>query len=154
MRVAPILLVAVALAGCARGDRAASAAAPILVDGDCSKGRPIGPLTNYAQRVRLRLGAGGFVRVRATPEWSSEDHSNVIGTLRTTDAVAAYGPMKGEPSNGIGWVVPLVDGAGTQCRGYVSATVVAEVRCDRSGARPEAFPDPLDTTSGACVDTP
>ncbi len=126
---------------------------PVLVEGDCAKGRPIGPLSNYGHRIRLRFGDGGFVRVRSTLEWSS-DFSNVIGALRTNDLVAAYGPLKGVPSNGIGWVVPLVDGSGRECRGYLSFAVVSEVRCNRSGAQPQAFPDPLDTVAGPCNDTP
>ena len=123
----------------------------VRVNGNCGGGRPIGALTNYSHRIKLRPGENGWVRVRSNPSWSAADLGNVIGTLTERGWVPAWGPLKGIPSNGIGYSVPLVDPNGNRCRGYVSRTVVRQMKC-RPPTAFEPFPEPLDVRPGPCWD--
>lgn len=89
----------------------------------------MGNLAAY-RRWSLTLGDGelGHVRVRSCAVWPAEDLRNVLGSIAAGERVPAFGPLKHEPfSAGVGYVVPLVDPAGRQCRGYVSHTVIAHL---------------------------
>lgn len=123
---------------------------PVTLHGSCDGGRPLGPITNYRHVIELDRDEPR-VRVRADPNWPAGDHANVLGELASPQRIPAFGPVKGIPSNGIGWVVPLRDDSGRTCRGYVSATVAEPVECDRVTTPLVAFPDALDVTPGPCA---
>ncbi len=144
------------LAACTDGAGAPSeiadvdVARPATLRGSCDGARPLGELASYRHVIELG-GDAPRVRVRADPSWPAEDHGNVLGELVSPQRIAAFGPVKGIPSAGIGWVVPLRDDDGRTCRGYVSATVAEAVACDRSAEPGIAFPEPLDVVPGPCV---
>ncbi|MBU1535372.1 hypothetical protein KKF84_08625 [Myxococcota bacterium] len=124
---------------------------PALIQAGCT-GFPMGEIKNYNHRIRLITNKEGFVRVRKTPVWSSADTSNVIGTLKSGAVIAAWGPVKNRPSQGIGYIVPLVDTQGKTCRGYISQTMVQSVICNHFKTEHlfKAFPQALDTIPGPC----
>ena len=117
--------------------------------GTCATARPMGEQTNYRHVIALR-GEGGGIAVRSDPSWST-DRRNVIGELDRPQRVAAFGPVKAIPSQGIGWIVPLYDPEGATCRGYVSATVAEPIACDVLDDPIVSFPDPFDGSAGACT---
>jgi len=136
--------------GAPSGDAGVAVGEPASLRGSCERGRPLGELGSYRHVIELG-GDAPHVRVRADPSWPAEDHGNVLGELASPQRIAAFGPLKGVPSNGIGWMVPLRDDEGRTCRGYVSATVAEAVVCDRSTEPAIAFPEPLDVVPGPCV---
>lgn len=127
---------------------------PTPVDGDCSAGPPMGELGAYAATsVKLAQPESGSVRVRSCAVWPAADHRNVIGLLEAGLLLPAFGPVKHAPmKSGIGYVVPLVDGTGRTCRGYVSQTVIDRID---ARAQPEVrrflpLPDPEGAWRGPC----
>ncbi len=111
----------------------------------------MGALSNYRHLLATKAKTEA-VRVRSTPLWSAADLSNVIGKLPGGATFPAWGPLKGRPSNGIGYAIPLQDSSGKRCRGYLSYTVVEVRSCDHfaSDGGFKAFPQPLDVTPGPC----
>lgn len=106
-----------------------------------------------ATSVELTKTDSGSVRVRSCAVWPASDQRNVIGSLDGGLVAPAFGPVKHGPMrSGIGYVVPLVDGTGRTCRGYVSQTVI-----DRIDAHAQAdvqpflpLPDPEAAWRGPC----
>lgn len=127
---------------------------PVLVTGDCVRGPGMGELRAYSGASgRLARHPEG-IRVRSCAVWPSSDLSNVIGVVESGRVVPLFGPVKHEAFGaGIGYVVPLVDGEGTQCRGYLSATVLEEVTthpgADHRGALP--LPPATAAWTGPCL---
>mgnify|MGYP007084936065 CR=1 FL=1 len=113
----------------------------------------MGNITNYNHQIQLTEEKEGFVRVRKSPIWSGTDKTNVIGRLKSGMVLPAWGPVKNRPSYGIGFVVPLKDSEGKTCRGYISRTVIKQVRCDafKTAKLFKAFPRPLDSIPGPCT---
>ncbi len=97
---------------------------PVQFDGSCAAGRPLGTMSDYRGWVRTLPGDGGFVRVRADASWPGENLDNVLGKVWGPTYLPASGPIKAEPSQGVGHAVPLEDGEGRRCKGYVSGSVV------------------------------
>jgi hypothetical protein len=115
---------------------------PIALTGDCREGAPMGELSAYARTVAtIQQNDTGTVRVRTCAVFPAGDLRNVLGTIAAGQRIHVFGPVKHELfSAGIGYVVPLIDSAGAQCRGYISATVIDGL--ENSDARVEGLPLP------------
>lgn len=134
---------------------------PVAFDGDCSLGPPIGRIEAYAGASATLIRNSWGVRVRSCPVWPVDDLRNVLGVLPPGQRIPVFGPTKYELfSAGIGYVVPLVDPRGVQCRGYVSQTVLDRIDRHSGTNYREALPlpSPVGGRTGPCLlteaDTP
>ncbi len=115
----------------------------------------MGTLETYGQTVaRLKPQEGGVVRIRSCAVWPADDLGNVLGTLEAGREVPVFGPVK-HPlfSAGIGYVVPLIDPSGDQCRGYLSASVIEDTVSLAKPTGPPGIPLPDASASwdGPCL---
>lgn len=128
---------------------------PVPLEGDCSLGPEMGALGAYSGlTVELLPTDSGWSRVRSCAVWPASDLSNVIGEIPSGVRVPAFGPVKHPAfSAGLGYIIPLQDGDGTTCRGYVSATITGdEVRGDEpSDASSLPLPDASPAWRGPCL---
>lgn len=132
------------------------AAVPLV--GDCSAAPAMGDLAAYGRTIATVAPTDtGEVRVRSCAVWPGDDLRNVVGTIAAGREIPVFGPVKHEPfSAGVGYVVPVQDAAGQQCRGYVSASVIASVRTREGADDPRAglpLPDASAAWSGPCLAT-
>ncbi len=167
---APSLVVIAALAGCtsveppremAQGGAEPASAEPggpiplepIAVDRSCTHAPPMGDLQAYSGSSGRLVASEMGIRVRTCAVWPAKDLRNVIGVIEPELRVPLFGPLKHEAfSAGIGYAVPLVDPDGSNCRGYVSATVVEGVEShpDSSYRQALPLPDARDAWVGPC----
>jgi hypothetical protein len=126
--------------------------APVLLSIESCSGLPMGTILSYNSLIHLAKNSEGFVRVRKTPIWNIEDMTNVIGKLKSGISLPAWGPLKNNPSQGIGYSVPLIDKQGKTCRGYISLTMIRKIECNYFKTKEsfKGFPQPIDIKVGPC----
>ena len=96
----------------------------VLIDGNCAGGKPLGEISWYTTKLRIKKNGLGYARIRSRAFFDSAN-DNVIGTVRCGTILWGEGPLKdGETSAGIGYAVAIRDSLGNIRRGYISYTVV------------------------------
>ncbi len=120
---------------------------PIKIYCDCSKGRPLGDIRVYNNLILIGQKGADSVRVRSSPKWYAEEPSNILGKIKSGSVIPAWGPIKSIPSNGVGYVIPLLDSNGNESRGYISVSVVIKIIINyfNNGKYFNGFPLPFDT---------
>ncbi len=119
---------------------------PVAIEGKCSMSLPLGDIRVYNHAIRIQKNEMGYINVRSSPVWDSLDQSNILGKIPSGIWIPAWGPTKHHPSYGVGYIVPLKDTLGHTCRGYISITMVEEVKKDffNQGQYFEGFPQALE----------
>jgi hypothetical protein len=120
---------------------------PIKIYCDCSKGRPLGDIRVYNNLIQVGQTGADSIRVRSSPKWYADDSSNILGMIKSGSIIPAWGPMKAIPSHGLGYIIPLLDTKGNECRGYISESVVINIieNYFNNGKYFTGFPLPIDT---------
>ena len=98
------------------------------MNGSCQQGRPLKAFADYQVPLRAKNNNQGFINIRTDYTLSDEYGPEILGTIRSGTILWAAKYYQKKATMGIGYVVAVRDRIGNTCRGWVSKSVVDEIR--------------------------
>lgn len=101
------------------------------MNGSCQRGRPIEAFADYQVPLRAKDNKWGFINIRTDYTSSDEYGPELLGTIQSGTILWAAKYYQKKATMGIGYVVAVRDRTGNTCRGWVSKSVVDEIRANK-----------------------
>ena len=98
------------------------------MNGSCRQGRPLEAFADYRVPLRAKDNNWGFINIRTDYTLSDESGPEILGTIQSGTILWAAKYYQKKAAMGIGYVVAVRDRTGNTCRGWVSKSVVDEIR--------------------------
>jgi hypothetical protein len=144
--VCPIVIAAVGCGAEGRSTTQPSRAKAYEFRGTCNWARPMGHLSRYRLRLRVKGSAGATALVHSTAYIHRGDRSNRIGVLGAGAVLPGEGPLhfgRVEGGTSVAYAVAVRDVEGKTCRGYVDAVdveVIGDAARRQSAGSPTHVP--------------